>query len=144
MTVHNLHGMTIITRGNSISVNRNIYLKQAAMSSKLLVWFEKHIDELNDKLSELSARVTNQKKLAVFYDSEGRLAQYPRRISLRISALKKIAECFEKGRKYTEKEVNEIIGQNISISDYATARREMYELKLIGRLSDGSGYWREY
>ena len=64
-------------------------------------------------------------------------------MSLRISALERIAECFEKGKRYTEREVNEIILQNISFSDYATIRREMYDLKLIDRLSDGSEYWRE-
>lgn len=41
---------------DSISENGHIYLKQAYMSSRLLVWFEKHIDELNDKLCELSMK----------------------------------------------------------------------------------------
>ncbi|MGN0536606.1 MAG: DUF2087 domain-containing protein [Acutalibacteraceae bacterium] len=129
---------------DSISKNRYIYLKQADMSSRLLVWFEKHIDELNEKLCELSMQITNQKKLFVFYDSEGRLVQYPCKKSLRIIALIKIADCFDKDRKYTEKEVNEIIRQNISFSDFALIRREMFQQKLIGRLSDGSEYWREY
>ena len=57
-------------------------------------------------------------------------------------ALEKIAECFDKGRKYTEKEVNEIIVQNIAFSDYALIRREMFQQGLICRLSDGSEYWR--
>ncbi|MGN0667501.1 MAG: DUF2087 domain-containing protein [Huintestinicola sp.] len=128
---------------DSISENRYIYLKQADMSSKLLVWFEKHIDELNEKLCEFSLHITMQKKLSVFYDSENRLTQYPHKKPLRIMALTKIAGCFEKDRKYTEKEVNEIIRQNISFSDIELIRREMFERKLIGRLRDGSEYWRE-
>ncbi|MGN0597619.1 MAG: DUF2087 domain-containing protein [Ruminiclostridium sp.] len=32
---------------------------------------------------------------------------------------------------------------NIAFSDYATLRREMFEQRLINRLSDGSEYWRE-
>ncbi|MGN0632745.1 MAG: phosphotransferase [Oscillospiraceae bacterium] len=48
---------------DSISQNRFIYLKQAEMSSKLLRWFEKHIDELDEKLSKLSARTTGYNKL---------------------------------------------------------------------------------
>lgn len=51
---------------DSITNNRNIYLYQADMSSKLLVWFEKHIDELNEKLCRLSVRYVYQKKLSVF------------------------------------------------------------------------------
>lgn len=37
---------------DSLSKNRDIYLEQANMSSRLLVWFEKHIDELNARLCE--------------------------------------------------------------------------------------------
>lgn len=128
---------------DSICKNRYIYLKQADMSSRLLVWFEKHIDELNERLRELSMQITNRKRLSVFYDSEGRLAQYPRKKSLRLMSLEKIADCFERDRKYTEKEVNEIIRQNISFSDIELIRREMFQQKLIGRLRDGSEYWRE-
>lgn len=128
---------------DSISENRYIYLKQADMSSKLLVWFEKHIDELNEKLCELSWQIAEQKKLSVFYDAQGRLTQYPRKRDLRLIALKRIADCFDKDRKYTEKEVNEIIRQNISFSDIELIRREMFDRKLIGRLRDGSEYWRE-
>lgn len=83
---------------DSISKNRYIYLKQADMSSRLLAWFEKHIDELNEKLCKLSMQITNSKKVSVFYDSKGRLKQYPRKKSLRIIALAKIADCFEKDR----------------------------------------------
>lgn len=39
---------------DSLSKNRYIYLEQANMSSKLLVWFEKHIEELNRRLDDLS------------------------------------------------------------------------------------------
>ena len=35
---------------DSLSRNRYIYLEQANMSSKLLVWFGKNIDALNDRL----------------------------------------------------------------------------------------------
>ena len=128
---------------DSISANRYIYLQQADMASRLLVWFEKHIDELNDRLRELSMQVTYQKKMDAYYDPQGRLSQYPTKRPMRVMALTKIAACFEFGRKYTEKEVNETIKQNISFSDVELVRREMFQLKLIGRLRDGSAYWRE-
>ena len=54
-----------------------------------------------------------------------------------------IAECFDKDKKYTEKEVNEMIKQNISFSDVELIRREMFQLRLLGRLWDGSEFWRE-
>jgi len=128
---------------DSLSKNRHVYLEQANMASKLLVWFEMHIDELNKRLCELSTQVAYQKKLISYYDIEGRLKQYPSKKSLRLIALSKIVACFEKNRKYSEKEVNEIIRQNISFSDVEVIRREMFQHKLIGRLRDGSEYWKE-
>ena len=113
------------------------------MASRLLIWFENHIDELNTKLRELSIQVTYRKKMANYYDSQGRLSQYPTKKPMRVIALTKIADCFEYKRKYTEKEVNEIIKQNISFSDIELIRREMFQLKLLGRMKDGSVYWRE-
>lgn len=38
----------------SLTKNRNIYLQQANMASGLLIWFEKHIDELNARLAKIS------------------------------------------------------------------------------------------
>ena len=128
---------------DSISKNRYIYLQQADMASRLLIWFENHIDELNTKLRELSLLVSYQKKMANYYDSQGRLSGYPSKKPMRVLALTKIADCFEYERKYTEKEVNEIIKQNIAFSDIELIRREMFQLKLLGRLRDGSAYWRE-
>ncbi|MDD6212597.1 MAG: DUF2087 domain-containing protein [Clostridiales bacterium] len=128
---------------DSISKNRYIYLQQAEMAAGLLVWFEKHIDELNEKLRELSLQVTYQKKMGNYYDAEGRLLQYPTKKPMRVLALTKIADCFEPDRQYTEKEVNAIIKRNIAFSDIELIRREMFQLKLIGRLRDGSAYWRE-
>lgn len=84
---------------NTISKNRRIYLEQANMASKLLVWFEKHIDELNEKLRDFSMQIMYQKKLAGYYDSEGRLTQYPGKKPMRQIALSKIA-AIEKSFQY--------------------------------------------
>ena len=127
----------------SLSRNRTVYLEQANMAAGLLSWFEKHIEELDQRLGELARKIEYQHKLAVYYDEEGRLTQYPGKRPLRELALLKIADCFEPDRKYTEKEVNEIIRENISFSDVELIRREMFQSKLLGRLRDGSQYWRE-
>lgn len=88
-------------------------------------------------------REAYEKKLGMYYDAQGRLKQYPSKRPLREIALSKIAAHFEKDKIYTEKEVNEIIRQSISFSDVELIRREMFEKKLIGRLRDGSQYWKE-
>ena len=61
----------------------------------------------------------------------------------KVVILTKIAEQFEAGRKYTEKEVNEIIRNSIAFTDIELIRREMFQYRLTGRLRDGSEYWAE-
>lgn len=82
-------------------------------------------------------------KLKRFYNLEGKLIQYPPKRSMRRIVLEGIAEKFIPDRKYTEKEVNEIIRESIAFCDVELIRREMYQYKLIGRLRDGSAYWLE-
>lgn len=84
-----------------------------------------------------------KEKLSRYYDSENKLTQYPSKRPMRIIALARIAEKFELERKYTEKEVNEIIKTSIAFSDVELIRREMFQYKFIGRLRDGSEYWVE-
>lgn len=82
-------------------------------------------------------------KLKRYYDEENKLMQYPSKRPMRMIALTRIAEKFEEDRKYTEKEVNEIIKASIGFSDVELIRREMFQYKFIGRLRDGSEYWLE-
>ena len=84
-----------------------------------------------------------REKLERNYDAEGRLTQYPSKRPMRVLAMMRIAEKLTVGRKYTEKEVNEIIKASIAFSDVELIRREMYQYKFIGRLRDGYEYWLE-
>lgn len=84
-----------------------------------------------------------QKKLNHYYDVNRRLVQYPSKRPMRILALTKIAEQIDANRKYTEKEINEMIRSCIAFEDIELIRREMYQYKFLGRLRDGSEYWAE-
>lgn len=86
---------------------------------------------------------TYHKKLEHYYDSDGRLIQYPSKRPMRILALIRITEQIDASRKYTEKEINEIIRRCIAFHDIELIRREMYEYRFLGRLRDGSEYWVE-
>lgn len=46
-------------------------------------------------------------------------------------------------RKYSEKDVNRILDAHHHFGDAATLRRELVTMKLLGRKSDGSEYWKE-
>ena len=73
---------------------------------------------------EKSIQIYN-KKLDNYFDSNGKLLQYPSKKPMRIIVLIKIVRQMEENRKYTEKEINEIIRSHIAFSDIELIRREM-------------------
>jgi hypothetical protein len=52
-----------------------------------------------------------------------------------------LADEFEADKKYTEKEVNEILNEHHSFNDPATLRRLMFGSRLLERTLDGRSYW---
>lgn len=72
------------------------------------------------------------------YMEGGRLVRWPHQWKKREVILRYLAERFEPGRRYGEREVNAIIGQ--MHEDYATLRRELVETRRLAR--DHDVYWR--
>ena len=91
----------------------------------------------------METREQREKRADGFFDGEGRLLRYPRKKALREIVLARIAERLEYGRDYTEREVNGIIRGSIAFSDIELIRRELCNRHFVGRLRDGSKYWRE-
>lgn len=54
--------------------------------------------------------------------------------------LKYLIKKFEKNKVYTEKQINEIIKDNILFDDYATIRRELFDYNLLNRDINGTNY----
>lgn len=77
-----------------------------------------------------------------FMDRRGRLTMFPTRARDQLLVLEYLAEHFELGRSYTEKEINDIIARHLSYDDFVTIRRELYDHMFLGRERDGSRYWR--
>lgn len=78
-----------------------------------------------------------------YYDEQGLLIQYPSKRPIRDIVLARIAEKIELGIDYSEKEINQIIRTQITFSDVELIRRELFQNRYLGRLRDGSKYWRE-
>ncbi|WP_426453255.1 DUF2087 domain-containing protein [Paenibacillus sp. S-38] len=69
----------------------------------------------------------------------GPLKRWPGKESTRIRIAGLLAQRFEPGRQYTEKEVGEVLEQ--AWPDYAVLRRYMVEYGFMERRDDGSAYW---
>jgi predicted transcriptional regulator len=82
----------------------------------------------------------DRKVLRAFLDDAGRITSFPAQEKKFIVLLKHVAEAFEVGKRYPEKEVNEILLR--FNKDTATLRRGMIEFHLMEREGGGGTYWR--
>lgn len=81
-----------------------------------------------------------RKVLNTFLNREGRIKVFPAQEKKFLVLLRHVLKSFEPGRRYTEKEVNEILlGFN---ADTASIRRGFIEYKMMAREGGGGAYWR--
>ena len=68
-----------------------------------------------------------------------RLRTFPPKAKKQIVILTRLAQVFEAGREYSEKQMNEILKP--IYADYAILRRGLVDYGYMGRTSDGTRYW---
>ena len=90
--------------------------------------------------SELSATA---RKALLQFDDAGRLVRLPNKFSVQQIVMWVMWTRFAPRRDYTEKEVNAILNAHHTFGDPATLRRKLVNMKLLGRESDCSRYWKE-
>jgi hypothetical protein len=90
-------------------------------------------------LSESPLEENERKILANFLEADGRIKQLPNQPKKLLPVLKYALQNFEAGKRYREKEVNEILAR--LYKDTAALRRYLIDYKLLARERDGSTYW---
>ena len=73
-------------------------------------------------------------------DEQGRVKVWPKKHARKDAVIHYLAEKFEYNRVYTEKEVNAILDQWHTFTDYFLLRRSLIEYNLLSR----DAYGREY
>lgn len=81
-----------------------------------------------------------KKELAAFLDENGRLTRFPTKRKKQIYALFYLAPKIEKGKSYTEKEINEILEGLHTFSDCCLLRRDLCDCGFMRRERNGSAY----
>jgi len=94
-------------------------------------------DGLQEATQDLDLDAYDRKILRDYMEN-GRLKSIPSQLKKREVILRYLVGLFEPGRRYAEREVNEIIGQ--IHEDYATLRRELVDTRWLAR--DHEVYWR--
>ena len=84
-----------------------------------------------------------EKALKGFLDAEGRLTAFPAKHKKKMYALLYLAAFIEPDKRYTEREMNELLCLHTAFRDPATLRRELYDNHFLDRERDGSAYWLE-
>jgi Uncharacterized protein conserved in bacteria len=80
-------------------------------------------------------------KIKAFTDEQGRITQIPMPLNKKLAVLACLAEKFDPGRQYTEKEVNRIIQEWHTFNDYFILRRLLVDYGFLARYPDGTAYW---
>jgi len=95
-------------------------------------------------LTEMQAKKCDMehKIMVRFLDGE-KIRQLPVKENHKQYVLNYLASKFEKGKDYTEGEVNAIIEEWHTFGDYFILRRELIDRQLLKRLPNGSKYWKE-
>jgi predicted transcriptional regulator len=82
----------------------------------------------------------DRKVVNTYFTSAGRLRAFPAQQKKEEAVLRYIVEAFEPGKRYTEKQVNEILSR--FNEDTARLRRNLIEFGLMQRQGGGGEYWR--
>jgi len=97
-----------------------------------------------EALPELAVAVDDQaydrKVLKTFIDDEGRIIAFPSQLKKYQVLLRYVVKAFEQGKRYSEKQVNDILSR--FHEDTADLRRGLVEFKLMDREGGGGAYWR--
>ncbi len=75
-------------------------------------------------------------------DQFGFISRWPKKRSDKQLIIQFLSEQFENNRKYSEKEVNDIIKNHHLFNDIPLLRRELVSRKFLARKDDCSIYWK--
>ncbi len=113
-------------------------LDQAVLESKTRSMFSQQ--ELSNVASEVDADAYDKKVIKDYARRDGSLKTLPSQRKKLEAILRYVVKAFDVGKRYSEKQVNEILVRYHE--DTATLRRELVGLGLMQREGGGGEYWR--
>ena len=97
-------------------------------------------ETLPDVAKDLDRKAYDREVLKVYLNEDGSIRQLPTNRRKLDVILRYIAEHFDFGKIYTEKQVNQVIGA--LNEDISGLRRDLISVGYLDRKKDGSEYWR--
>lgn len=117
----------------------NVYqLDQSVLQEKARTMFTQ--GELSSVASEVDADAYDKKVIKDYTRRDGSLKTLPSQRKKLEAILRYVVQAFDLGKRYSEKQVNEILSGYYD--DTATLRRELVGFRLMQREGGGGEYWR--
>ncbi len=86
-------------------------------------------------------RLDQPAELRKFLNEDGQIYKYPNKLQAQEMVIGYLVEKLEKGKKYSEKEMNELLNRWHTYKDPARLRRDLVDFGYVNRTADGSEYW---
>jgi predicted transcriptional regulator len=137
------HHLSRLTKTGLVSARADGHYYVYSLQIDTLKRMAQHLlrDEELPRLSEgLSEDAFERKVLATFTDAEGKITAFPAQEKKFLVLLKYVVKVFDKGVRYPEKKVNEILLKYHE--DTALLRRSLVEYRMMDREGGGGVYWR--
>lgn len=118
----------------------NVYqLDEKALEEKSRSLFSQ--EKLAASVADVDADAYNRKVITDYTRKDGSLKTIPAQRKKLEAILRYVVKAFKVGKRYSEKQVNEIL--STYHADTASLRRELVGAKLMMREGGGGEYWRE-
>ena len=136
------HHLSALVKAGLVSARSESYYNLYRFEAKQLEEMSQRLlrrDTLHSITADVDMDAYDKKVIQNYSNPDGSLKSLPTQRKKMVVILNYIAESFEVDRKYTEKEVNEILER--FHEDYASLRRDLVDIAKLGRDKNGSEYW---
>jgi hypothetical protein len=137
------HHLSRLSEAGLVSATARSYYNYYHLETKKLEEMAQQLlaaDGLSALAPDENQDAYTQKVMRDFLQADGRLKTIPAQRKKLLVVLEHIARDFEPGRRYSEKQVNEMLAHYHE--DTASLRRELVGSKLMEREGGGGDYWR--
>lgn len=137
------HHLARLSDARLVSARAEGYYSVYSLQTEVLAEMAERLlsrERLPDLAGGVDRAAYDRKVLANFTDSSGCITSFPAQQKKFLVLLRYVVQAFEPGKRYSEKQVNEILSRYNK--DTARLRRGLVEFKLMAREGGGGEYWR--
>lgn len=136
------HHLSKLSKAGLVSARAESYYNVYQLNEEKLESLSRELlskETLPQVTADIDMDAYDSKVLRNYTNADGRIKFIPTQQKKLLAILKYVVRDFEPDRKYTEKEVNEILERYNE--DYAQLRRELVEFGFMAREGGGKSYW---